>query len=706
MRTVREIQDDIKEAHNADDFKQMLHLCDELADIDDPKARVSEYRTRAIVAAYAGETEEAAVLYERSIDAANESGDVIGEARSRINYAYTLMRTGSLNEAYVHFEQALDLAEEKQDLDVIEMATAGLGMVRSNQGRPHEAIAHHEKALEISRKMNNGPGISSCLGNIAIVYAIQRDFPNALRFFEQARAQYQADGDESGDANIVFNIGVLYQNAANLVEAVNKVQEAYDVHERLGLHAAAIRIKIALGTMYSELDNAESAAKHLEEVIEPLEKIGDKIGLAQVWGNLGSVASRRGDLEEAMRYSQQALELHAEAGAFQEVVTQRILLAQIALANDDLESATEQVRLASEIEELPSGPKIRLAVMNGRVLIESGQTENGVAELKQALELAEDTDFKTEIVHINELLRDQARSAGDLEGYITYNDVCTKLAEEIRGKDVGVQVAMQKVEREAAAERQEREKERALLYGALPESVAKRMIAGEDVSGDHFDHASVMFLDVAGFTSNSDGLEPRVVTELLDDVFNTFDSLCDEHNVMKIKTIGDAYLAVAFPSDEGPSCEERLAGLALGIQKTSFTWPDKSPLQFRVGCHSGPVVAGVIGKQRLQYDVWGDTVNTASRMESSGEPGRVHCSEAFAAACHPEVSLERSDGDPEGSLSNTERDTEGPLSNTERDTIGSSVLRTKDDRAFGFAPRGEIDVKGKGTMTTYWLEGA
>jgi class 3 adenylate cyclase len=260
-----------------------------------------------------------------------------------------------------------------------------------------------------------------------------------------------------------------------------------------------------------------------------------------------------------------------------------------------------------------------------------------------------------------------AQKRNDFAGYIEHNNEYQRITEEVRGRDATLKMAMMEAERNMEGERREREKERALLYGALPESVANRMLRGEDVSGDHFDHASVMFLDVVGFTTNAHDLEPRVVTNVLDDVFNAIDEICATHNVTKIKTIGDAYLAVAFPHDD-QSTEQNIASVALAIQQLQFTWPNESPLQFRIGLHSGPVVAGVIGKQRLQYDVWGDTVNTASRMESASEPGRIHISEAFATLM-PATSA------------------------------GDSF-----ERPLQVMERGEIDIKGKGTMTTYWLE--
>ena len=168
-------------------------------------------------------------------------------------------------------------------------------------------------------------------------------------------------------------------------------------------------------------------------------------------------------------------------------------------------------------------------------------------------------------------------------------------------------------------------------------------------------------------------MDPHDTTTLLAEIFERFDEICKQHRVTKVKTIGDSYMAVGF---EGA---DRVAQAAVKMIASPFTWPDTSPVQFRIGVHAGPVVAGVIGKERLQYDVWGDTVNTASRMESTGEAGRIQCSEAFErsfASAQDDVAQRHSE----------ERSDEEPL--------------------FNFTERGAVEVKGKGSMTTYWLEGA
>lgn len=201
----------------------------------------------------------------------------------------------------------------------------------------------------------------------------------------------------------------------------------------------------------------------------------------------------------------------------------------------------------------------------------------------------------------------------------------------------------------------ERQRSESLLLNVLPADVAAELKEHSRYPARRFDSASVLFVDVVGFTPLAASSEPEETVARLNEVFTHFDGLADRYGVEKIRTIGDAYVAVAgvpVPTDDHA---EALAGLALDILR----YADSSPLSFRIGISSGPVVAGVIGTRKFQYDLWGDTVNTASRMESSGEPDRAQISE-------------------------------------------STYQLVK--HSYATTPRGRIEVKGKGILATWWLD--
>jgi guanylate cyclase len=166
----------------------------------------------------------------------------------------------------------------------------------------------------------------------------------------------------------------------------------------------------------------------------------------------------------------------------------------------------------------------------------------------------------------------------------------------------------------------------ALLLNVLPEEVAQRLQSDQQSIADHFENASILFADVVDFTPLSGSLDAREVVGLLDRLFTSFDELVDRYAVEKIKTIGDCYMVAAGVPSPRPDHAQALAALALEMRecaKTCLPEGDGGDLRLRIGISSGPVVAGVIGRRRFLYDLWGDTVNMASRMESHGTPDTI-----------------------------------------------------------------------------------
>jgi adenylate cyclase len=200
-----------------------------------------------------------------------------------------------------------------------------------------------------------------------------------------------------------------------------------------------------------------------------------------------------------------------------------------------------------------------------------------------------------------------------------------------------------------------------LLLNILPKSIAERLKQGETTIADSFTDVSVLFADLAGFTSMSTQVTPSEIVVLLNKIFSAFDNLAERYGLEKIKTIGDCYMAAAGLPVSKPDHAEATAEMALDmlriIEDPRYT---DRPLNLRIGINSGPVVAGVIGKRKFIYDLWGDTVNTANRMETYGLPNQIH------------------------------------VSNTTFE-----LLKSK----YQLEPREEIDVSGKGKMKTFWLKG-
>ena len=208
----------------------------------------------------------------------------------------------------------------------------------------------------------------------------------------------------------------------------------------------------------------------------------------------------------------------------------------------------------------------------------------------------------------------------------------------------------------------EQDRSERLLLNVLPAPIAARLKQGEAVIADRFQEVTVLFVDLVDFTRSSDRSTPERVVQVLDDLFTAFDRLAERHGLEKIKTIGDAYMAVGGLPEPRPDHAQAVAEMAMAVREETARHRDPSgqPLALRIGIDTGPVVAGVIGTTKFSYDLWGDTVNTASRMESQGVVGCIQV--------------------------------------TER-----TYRRLRD--GYRFERRGPIQIKGKGELVTWFLVG-
>ena len=199
-----------------------------------------------------------------------------------------------------------------------------------------------------------------------------------------------------------------------------------------------------------------------------------------------------------------------------------------------------------------------------------------------------------------------------------------------------------------------------LLLNILPKSIADRMTGTQSSIAEHFSDASILFADLVGFTKIASATSPEQLVDLLGSIFSDFDALTDQLNLEKIKTIGDSYMVAGGVPEPSKTHCDRMADMAIHMQNYIDQLPafNGEKIQLRVGIHIGPVIAGVIGTRKFAYDIWGDTVNIASRMESHSLPGRTQVSAAMYQRIKGKFQLEE---------------------------------------------RGRVEVKGRGNMMTYWL---
>lgn len=179
----------------------------------------------------------------------------------------------------------------------------------------------------------------------------------------------------------------------------------------------------------------------------------------------------------------------------------------------------------------------------------------------------------------------------------------------------------------------EQEKSERLLLNVLPKPIAERLKEEPTTIADHFQEVTVLFADIVGFTKLTEQISPTKLVELLNQIFSQFDQITEKYGLEKIKTVGDTYMVVGGLPTSRPDHAEAIAELALEIQEAIGQYDvthfkERESFKMRIGIHSGPVVAGIIGTKKFSYDLWGDTVNTASRMESHAQKGSIQVTQA------------------------------------------------------------------------------
>jgi adenylate cyclase len=670
-RTIEEIKIDLDHAFSINDSEALLRYASEFDAIGTPEAKALASNARGWVHSLRGDYNAAINHFHNALSIHEELSSRSGEASVTGNIGIVHSKIGDYPGALSYYHRALSIHEELGNRNGVATVTGNIGNVHKDTGNYAEALSHFSRALALHEELGDRSGVARVRGNIGIVYGMTGNNPEALDHFHQALALYDEISDRAGIARVLGNIGVVHDITGDYPEALGHFYRALALHEEHGDQSGMARVTGNIGKVFAQIGDYREALSHYLRALSLYEDLGEPRGVARVKGNIGTLHKRSGDDLEALSHLQHALSLYDKLGDHSGVALVKGNLVGTYL---DMGSDTEAQALLDTMDNIQiDDPAVRVLYEQHRARLQErrGSLDGAAASMQHALAEAAEHGLRAQEAESHKGLRDLALKRNDLAGYVEHNNEYTRITEEINGKDTATKLAMQAKQREIEAKDRETQKHLAVLHSTLPKQIADRVARGEVVN-DHYDSATVIFLDIVGFTTISDHIPSGHVVHLLEQIFTTLDAACDRHNVVKIKTIGDSYMAVSFERvANAASCAlDMLASLdaleitmppALG--ETSWT-NDIGEIKVRIGMHCGPVTAGVIGTQRLQYDVWGDTVNVASRLEGTSEPGRIHVSEAFA-----------------------------------------TVLRSVSDPApYTLTPRGMVEIKGKGAMTTYWLE--
>ena len=626
--------------------------------------------------------------YSKALAIIEEIGDKYGLATTTGNIGIVYYNLSDYPHALEYFTKALAIHEEIGDKNGVALNTGNIGNVYTKLCDYPRALDYFTKAVAIYEEIGDKYGVAANTGNIGNMYRLVSDYPRAMEYCSKALVINEEIGDKYGLAANTGNIGLIYHNLSDYPRALEFLNKALSISEEIGNKNGVAINTLNIGNVYLDLSDHPRALEYYSKALAIIEEIGDKYGLATTTGNIGIVYYNLSDYPHALEYFTKALVIHEEIGNKSGIAANTGNIGSMYYHLSNYHSALEYYNRALAIYEeigIKYGQVLNIASIGklyGNKEFEGYDADKAEDYLLHALALNEEIGAKVFEVHksLADLYVNEKRWEDALEQFKKFYEIEKEVLSEEAKKQGELTEYRRKIE-ESERDRQLKlagfKAKENILHRVLPAQIAERIAEGEENIADYFPAVSILFADIEGFTPMSADMPAYVVVKFLNHVFSEFDHIMKKHVCEKIKTIGDGYMAVAGAPTECVDHAERIALAALEMMKP-IELPDEiktfipsgKKFSIRIGMHTGSVVAGVVGEDRFVYDIYSDAVNTAARMESHGESGKIHVSSDFMRHL-----LNR--------FAQTKNTTHGII----------------------FENRGEMEVKGKGMMKTYFLEG-
>jgi adenylate cyclase len=552
----------------------------------------------------------------------------IAASNNALGTAY--FRKGEYDIALKYQNIAKVLWDSLKDQKGIALAHEGLGIINWRMGNYPVALDHYTTSIKIDKVLNDSSALAKTTGNIGLIYAETKEYDKALQYYMDAIAMYERLNKRSEVARMYGNMGIVFYNQGAVALAANESVKADSLikvsanYYRISLRTAeAAGDKMLMGRQYSniginywQLGFRDSAFYYMNRSLEISQSIGDKNAYANTLGNIGSMYFELEDYNRAEDYLQRSLVAATEAHSAGDRSYALQTLATVYEKKGDWKLAHEYYQKYVSLKDSMFSESKSKEI--GRIEARADyDRKEAIAEAnhKKELAVAEEKEKQQLIISI--------ASVAGLIIVLLFSIFLYNRFLIIRKQKKVIEVEKQRSEE--------------LLLNILPAETAAELKEHGKSDARLINHVTVLFTDFKGFTSISETLSPQELVSEINECFSAFDRIMEKYGIEKIKTIGDAYMAAGGLPTPNQTHALDVVGAACDIRQFMQDWKDKKQaegklaFEIRIGVHTGPVVAGIVGIKKFQYDIWGDTVNTASRMESSGEPGEVNISEATYA---------------------------------------------------------------------------
>lgn len=558
---------------------------------------------------------ESQALVQQALHEAQQINYAAGEAQAYLQAGMSAAALRNFSEAEKFYRHALQIRQSINDREGQALVYAKLGNVLVHQARYSEALEQYDAAIAVRRDLKDELAEADLYSNSAVIYGIQGNYSLALTNHLQALKTYERLHEPARIASACSNIGLLYKEQHNYEEALKMFNRALVIREETNDTKTVSDLLNNIGNVYHEQSKFDEALQTHQRALKLRELTGEKIKIAASYSNLGNVFRATRQTDKALDYYLQSLALFREA--------------------DDRRGLVQSYNNLAEL------------------YFELERFSEAHSYIKEAIQLGETLGWKSQNRVAYQLLASMWAAEGNYEEAYKAHLRYSQLDKEISNTETSRQIAqmtmryeIEQKERDADAERVknaeltkaynalevEKKRSEELLNNILPEEISEELKQNGKTRARSFDSVTVLFADIKSFTKISEQLSAEELVSGLDEYFEAFDRIVDRMGIEKIKTIGDAYLCaggipVAMENHAQVVVQTALqfteAVNRINSERTARQLPH---FEFRFGINTGPVVAGVVGIKKFVFDIWGDTVNTASRMQQNSEPGRINIS--------------------------------------------------------------------------------
>lgn len=548
----------------------------------------------------------------------SQADTVKADLLSRVSFTYL---SSDPEEGIKRGEEALALSQKLGWKKGIANAYNSIGSNYRIKADYPMALENFLKALEVNEEIKNETGIANNLGNIGIVYKKQGDFTNAVIYYEKALKLFEKMGDKKGMAINLGNIGIVYNTQKKFSKALAYELKALGIWDSLGNKKNSAIWLGNISLVYGDSGLYSEAIKYAENALVTNVSLGIKKGIAENYRSLGSFyfgiskdstsspATKANARKLAIEFLEKAKAIAYELGDLVNLQEINEILFRVHEADGNYKAALENYRQFVFYKDSISSERTKEKITN---LVTQRELSIRDKEIKIGLQQIE----------IDRLAVAKKRNERVfyIVGILVLLVVITIVYRNYR--------IQQRTNRLLAIEK---EKSENLLLNILPAEVAVELKEKGTAAAQHFDQVTVLFTDFVDFTRAAEKLSPQQLVDELHSCFKEFDGIISKYGIEKIKTVGDAYLAVSGLPIANEAHAENMVSAAKEIcafMKLRKEQIGVDVFEVRIGIHSGSVVAGIVGVKKFAYDIWGDAVNTAARMEQNSIAGKINISQS------------------------------------------------------------------------------